>query len=312
MKEIKVSVIIATYNSNWEKLTRTIDSVIGQKKVCVEVLIADDGSRIDLEEQICDYFTRKEFDKYCYIKAEKNRGTVLNYFNACQKAMYPWVKFLSPGDMLFDDMALYNWIMAMMDADAEISFGRSIYYNQDGEIKELIEYPINKELFCNNTYSGKNAFLDYVFLRDVPNGASFIGTKSLYTKYLARIAGKIKFAEDMIYRMMLSEEIKILYYYDNVIWYEYGEGISTGGSSKWKDIIDHERVVCNKLIEKNEMKSALINKRVQLSLKLPVRFDCLKYLLNPALIKLKLMKNREVSYTSKNELLEQRLTERYK
>lgn len=95
MKEIKVSVIIATYNSNWEKLTRTIDSVIEQKKVCVEVLIADDGSGIDLEEQICDYFNRKEFDKYCYIKAEKNRGTVLNYFNACQKATYPWVKFLS-------------------------------------------------------------------------------------------------------------------------------------------------------------------------------------------------------------------------
>ena len=49
---IIVSVLLVTYNADWNKLKQTIESIIAQKDVSFELIIADDGSKIRWDEQI--------------------------------------------------------------------------------------------------------------------------------------------------------------------------------------------------------------------------------------------------------------------
>lgn len=310
MAKIEISVILVTYNSNWEKVKKTIDSIVEQKKICSEIIIADDGSKENLKSSICDYLTKVEYFNYTFVESRVNRGTVLNIDNALMKAKYFWVKIISPGDMLYDDLTLFRWISFMIENEVKMSFGRSIYYKENGEIQNLVEFPINKKVFMNDSYSKKSAFLDYIFLKDVPNGASFLGEKDIYIKYISQIKHKIKYAEDMAYRIMLASGIDIVYFYEPVIWYEYGGGVSTSGNLKWKKIIDDERIICNEIILQGTNDFNFMNCRIRGALKLSKRVDFFKYLLIPKLIELKIRKKNSVSYTLHDALLKKILEQK--
>ena len=39
-----ISVIVCTYNANWEKTKNTLFSIIRQKNVIFEIIVTDDGS----------------------------------------------------------------------------------------------------------------------------------------------------------------------------------------------------------------------------------------------------------------------------
>ena len=80
-------------------------------------------------------------------------------------------------------------------------------------------------------------------------------------QYLKRILGRIKYAEDMIYRMMISNGEKMVYFPENVIWYEYGTGISTSKNNKWNAIIGEERRVSNEFVAEENVFKGIERKR---------------------------------------------------
>lgn len=43
----EVSIIVATYNADWQKLMMTINSIIIQSGVKFEIIFADDGSKLN-------------------------------------------------------------------------------------------------------------------------------------------------------------------------------------------------------------------------------------------------------------------------
>ena len=49
---IDVSVVIVTYNSKWESIRMTILSILKQKNISMQIVIADDGSRKIYDDEI--------------------------------------------------------------------------------------------------------------------------------------------------------------------------------------------------------------------------------------------------------------------
>lgn len=298
MKNRGITVIIVTYNPDFEKIKRTINSIINQKGVDIELIVSDDGSKCSLKKETCIYLEDISFSNYKFLESNQNQGTVLNTKKALDSASYNWIKCISPGDMLYDDYTLMNWLTFMENNNAKVSFGRSVVYNKKGVLKRIVEYPINKECFLSDSYNKREAYLDYLYLKDVPNGASFLCDKTIYLKYINLVSNKIKYAEDMIFRIMLTENISIKYFYNPVIWYEYGEGISTSGNEKWVSIIDNERIISNKIIVERSISHGYLRKIEVFVLKiLGTKYESLKYFFIPRLLYLKLRKNTHKSFS---------------
>ena len=71
---VMVSVLVATYNPKWPELKRTLNSVLAQQGVDLEIVICDDGSADNKEEQIREYFNERGFSSYIIDIAEANGG----------------------------------------------------------------------------------------------------------------------------------------------------------------------------------------------------------------------------------------------
>ena len=55
-RKIEISVIVACYNPDWRKLKATLKSIIKQNDICLEIIIADDGSKICSDDKIKELF----------------------------------------------------------------------------------------------------------------------------------------------------------------------------------------------------------------------------------------------------------------
>jgi glycosyltransferase involved in cell wall biosynthesis len=72
LKQPKISVLMAVYNTNFEYTKRAIDSVLKQDLQDFELIIIDDGSRENNRESLLEYAEKYE-DKLIYIR-HSNRG----------------------------------------------------------------------------------------------------------------------------------------------------------------------------------------------------------------------------------------------
>ncbi|MCX6191752.1 MAG: glycosyltransferase family 2 protein [Flavobacteriia bacterium] len=72
LKQKKISVLMAVYNTNFSYVKRAIDSVLQQDFQDFELIIIDDGSKEIEREKLMQYATKNE-DKISYIR-HSNRG----------------------------------------------------------------------------------------------------------------------------------------------------------------------------------------------------------------------------------------------
>ena len=65
-KTIQITVIVASYNPKWEKLKSTIQSALLQKNICIELIIADDGSKINYHEEVHELVKKNGLKDYTF------------------------------------------------------------------------------------------------------------------------------------------------------------------------------------------------------------------------------------------------------
>ena len=133
-----LTVIVVTYNSSWEKLRRTLNSILYQKKVKIELIIADDGSKNNWFRETTEYIGNSI--KVLLLPSEQNMGTVKNIYRAALKASAPYIKTISPGDYFYSEYTVYKWLKYIVFNNSKVSFGRAVYYSsQDGKINIINE-----------------------------------------------------------------------------------------------------------------------------------------------------------------------------
>lgn len=241
-----VSVIIASYNPLWAKLKLTLDSIIVQKDVAMQIIVADDGSEDNLFNKVSEYFIINGFNNYKLISSEENKGTVANFLKASMEAEGKYIKGISPGDCLYKSDTLHNWISSLRGSGKKWSFADAVYYNINENIPQTIildshpqhiyPYLQNNDVACR---------WNYVVLDDIALGAAILCERTILIEYLKRIEGKVKYAEDNIWRMMMFDGVIGFYYNDVAIVYEYGTGVSTSGNEIWYERLREDWRVAN-------------------------------------------------------------------
>ena len=229
-----VTVIMATYNPVWEKCVFTIDSIIGQKDTSIELIVVDDGSSENLFDRFTSYLDDKGFENYKLIDHTNNQGTVKNYYDGLLAASGKYIKLISPGDALYNEQTLSKWLDYLKKSGKQWSFGDAVFYSNDKGVKQVVTAPAYPRMIdCYLSGNNELCRWNYVVLEDFALGAALLCERSLLIEYLKKFIGVVKYTEDLVHVAMMYEGILPAYFNCNVIFYEYGTGISTG-EDKWK------------------------------------------------------------------------------
>lgn len=243
MKKLDYSVVVVTFNPDFSSMIKTLYSIVNQRDVSFEIVVADDGSKIDYFDEIKEYFNTIHFDQYKLVKNQKNMGTVKNLISAIERCEGDIIKTISPGDLLIDEEILYSWKKELDKSSCKWSFGDCIYYTSDNKTGEakIISGKASPQLvrsYFNN--DDKKSRWNYLINRDLCIGAALICKKDIIYKYLTLIKEKIIYGEDNIYRIMMLLGDVGHYYKNNVVYYEIGSGISTSSNDYWQDKIKQD------------------------------------------------------------------------
>lgn len=249
LNNLEFSIIVITYNPNYDKLFQTLNSIMNQEKTNFEIIIADDGTKEFDSNLIKEWIKSKNFNKYRIMHSEENVGTVRNIQKALLFANGKYIKLISPGDFLYDNNVLNNTYIYMKENNYDIIFGNAVYYNIDNEGK--IKFVNKSNPMDKSPYLKKNAKKikkSYLVYQDYILGAAFICEKKLLLTYINKIVGLVKYAEDCAIILMVADNIEISYWDNYLIWYECNTGISTSGNSIWMKKIVEDNKKCFELI----------------------------------------------------------------
>lgn len=249
----QISVLVVTYNPVKEKLIATLDSIIKQKGIDFDVVVSDDGSKDNLFLDIKKYFKEKRFENYTLINNKINKGTVENSYVGLKACKGEYVKTISPGDLLYGETILKEWLDDMKTKNSKWSFCDAIYYSNEKNQKEYYAvkaHPNQIGPYLNKGF--QKCRWNYLVLDDIALGAAILAKNDLMIAYLERIVGKVKYAEDNIWRLMMFDGIVGTYFQKDAILYEYGSGISTSGSEIWQERIKKDYIEATKIMLENE------------------------------------------------------------
>ena len=134
----KISIIIPIYNRE-NTLRRTIDSVLCQRDVFIELIFQNDGST-DKSEIICKEYCN--IDKRVIYRKINNSGPSKARNVGLELATGEYITFIDSDDF-YEVHALINMINEIKDNDILIC-NRNIYNN-----KNIIKKDIMEKKFCN-------------------------------------------------------------------------------------------------------------------------------------------------------------------
>ena len=239
--EYDFSIIVLTYHPNFEKLKRTIYSVITQTFNNYEIIIADDGSSVDYFQEIEAWFKEKRFTAYRLVKNKKNVGTIKNLKSGLEVSNGKYIKALSPGDYLYNPDTLPRLYCFLQTGNKDVVFGKVSYYSKENNGNFLLydkSAPQNLSVYRKNDM--KKIKRNYLKYQDTIVGAGLCLKKEVWQPYIDYISKYIKYCEDASVVCMLADDCNISFWDEYIVWYEYGSGISTSENSKWYHIINGE------------------------------------------------------------------------
>lgn len=230
--QVECSVLICTYKPDWEKLRLTLKSVLMQENCNYHIVVTDDGSKENYFDRIRDYFSHYAFVNYELVASPKNQGTTKNVLQGIHACKGEFVKPLSPGDFLHGKQVLRKWIDFMrIKQECIMSFCDAIYYHlEKGNLVATKEFAHPQS---PGVSGGVTPLRNYLLFDDICLGAAALVRRKTWIKYLEMIAGKVVYAEDNSYRIMMYCGEKFAYLPQSFLLYEYGSGISTSGSDVW-------------------------------------------------------------------------------
>lgn len=234
---MKFTVLVITYNAKWEKLKLTLSSILRQSMTDYEIVIADDGSKDNMEQTIREYFAKQGFSGYKLVMNEKNQGTVANLISGLAVTEGEYVKFISAGDLLYCEDTLQMIYDFMIEHHSESCFGLIQGYRMaDGHIQKVGYY----HPFDMNAYrkGDKDRIMkNLVLYSDNVCGASITYENHFAKEFMNRIKDDVKYEEDIFQVLAAVEGRGVDFIDEYLIWYEIGEGITTQKKSGFEALV---------------------------------------------------------------------------
>ena len=257
----KISVILCTYNSPLNKIVQSLYSVLRQDMDDYEIIIADDGSEENYAVEIERFFQRNGFRSFKLLFHKENKGTVLNLYDAVQKAEGEYIFSVGPGDFVYKKNVFTLLYDSAKKRKGDIIIGDLRFYsNSEGRIKYYKRFAPNfPQIFniCSALYFIPRLLM---FYQNNPVGVTYFWKRETIQKYLKEIAGKIVYMEDKSTTLLYLFDNKQLRYYNKpIVWYEFGTGISTSKDKNWERLLDKDEFVLKDLLLKKHPRSRILN-----------------------------------------------------
>lgn len=236
---MKFTVIIVTYNSKWEKIKITLDSVMKQSFRDYEIVISDDGSENNHFGDIEQYMREQEFEAYKLIAHEENVGTVKNLLSAVEASSGKYIRDFGPGDLFYDEDSLGLLYDFMEKEQCEACFGlvRGYYKDNQGKLMTTEFYhPFDLKAYKkqDKTRLKKNL----VLFRDYPPGSCTSYTRDTYLRYLKLLEGRVVYTEDIFQIAAAFDGVFLKFIPEYIIWYETEGGVSNSKGVYSKRMLD--------------------------------------------------------------------------
>lgn len=246
-----VSVVVVTYNSKWVKILMTLRSILMQKNVKFQIIVADDGSTQNWFSEIVQLFSEYGLRDYVLVAKCDNQGTVKNCLAGLHSCQGKYVKAISPGDMLYGDLALARWYDYIVQQQSVVSFAKIATYKIVGSKQmTVVSTFANPQNIKAYSAGGKRLRETYLLCDDIATGVSMLCERETLTRYMEMIENKVKYAEDNAYRLMIYDRVRTCWYDECSILYELGTGISTLGDSTWTRRLYDDWIATNKIMGK--------------------------------------------------------------
>lgn len=268
-----VTVLVLTYHPVWEALALTLRSVLMQRDVSLEIIVADDGSEVNFARETERLFQAYGFSDYQLLEHTENRGTISNYISGLEAARGRYTKSISPGDFLTGPEVLRKWLSSTVQEGWDWSFSDAVYYRMQGENPQFLPTPpFPVYLKPYEKRDAERERWNYTVLDDAALGATMLGRTSLKLSYARELqAIGNKYAEDYLFRLMMFDGVPCGYFPETTVFYEHGTGISSGGDPVWQKRIQEEFFRMNTLLLARPAPDAF-RKRMQRALRRKTSF----------------------------------------
>lgn len=267
------SVIVCVYNCSESDLIFTLESIVKQKFMNFEIIIADDGSNVDYSELIKNFMMKNSFENYNYIRNLINKGTVRNLLSAITLCNGKYVKPIGTGDLLFDEDVLSNLHLFMENNNCKIAFGeRPAYIIDNAEKIKKIQIKNPLIVSCYKKHETIKIIRNLVTYSDHISGASLVYETKIFKKYLERICDKIKYIEDYIPLIAALDRIDIMYFNKPIVYYQMGTGISTKKNKENSERLNRDKQQFNALLNENYFNDKFVQRRNKIN-----NVECKKY-----------------------------------
>ena len=130
-------------------------------------------------------------------------------------------------------------------------FGDILFFDSNKEEFTVLKksaLPHTTKCYEAKSYNPDAIKSNNLIVYDNIHGVSTLVEKTVFTKYLKMIEGKSVYCEDLAYRHMAYDEVKMLYCHHPVAMYGFGFGISTGTNDKWAQRILNDLQASNKVM----------------------------------------------------------------
>ncbi len=165
MEKVKISILMAVYNTDFILVKRAIDSILNQSYQNFEFIILDDGSENDIQNKILNYVKQHQ-DKIIYIR-HRNCGQAASINRGILNSVGEFITILDSDDE-YKPQHLESCLQEMQDVDLIASTAETVvdkiedYYVPDkNNLSKLIH--VDECILFATLFGRREVFLDTKF-----------------------------------------------------------------------------------------------------------------------------------------------------
>lgn len=238
---MRFTVLVITYNSDWNKLRLTLESIVRQKMEDYEIVIADDASQENHFDKIQQFFAAHGFADYHLVGNETNQGTVKNLLSGLSRTSGKYVKFIGAGDALYEEQTLQKVYDFMEENQYECCFGLMQGFQRkhaDSVVKVPFCHPFDMDAYRQNKQD--KVIRNLVLYSDNTCGASLCYRTDFAIEYMNRIQADVVYEEDIFQVLSAVEGRQVRLFDDYIVWYEVSAGVSAKGHSRFAELLKQD------------------------------------------------------------------------
>lgn len=282
-----ISIIMPYYNTNFELIKKSIESIRKQNTDKIELILVDDGSKIE-NRKILEKYLRENFNFTIKYIVQDNAGVSRARNVGLKNSSGEYILFLDSDDILSEEfyMKVKKSILLQNKPDI-LYFGFDLLSSSGKKIKkytDLYKYPNSSDNKYLLTLKLKEKF--WIWIGSAIYRKNFLTSEKIYFKTELKYGEDQDFIDRALFKAKKINGIKqtLVYYVQN----EYSAMNKFNPQimdtlkcmDNLRKMVEHEKELVNLIERKNILNTLLIANRISLNFKVKEAFKEINKIIN--------------------------------